>query len=196
MWLYVPYAYISKCVALQTSTTNYVCAKQQQLNAKKKISYFGKHFKHGFLHVKLKKNNKALMIYVTFLCWNKTVVQYLLRLTEFWNVLWNYCNSMHFLRKCYIWMYWIHDIILCALLRDADLWLAKNPALQNFFQTDISACPIVHVANKYFSVLPYQNLLKWNDLFMKILIPSKRSILYQPFTTYFELWVQRNCILV
>ena len=100
----------------------------------------------------------------TFLCWNKTVVQYRLRLTELWNVLWNYCNSMHFLRKCYIWMYWIHDIILCALLRDADLWLAKNPALQNFFQTDISACPIVHVANKYFSVLPYQNLLKWNDL--------------------------------
>ena len=136
------------------------------------------------------------MIYVTFLCWNKTVVQYLLRLTELWNVLWNYCNSMHFLRKCYIWMYWIHDIILCALLRDADLWLAKNPDLQNFFQTDISACPIVHVANKYFSVLPYQNLLKWNDLLMKILIPSKRSILYQPFTTYFELWVQRNCILV
>ena len=68
MLLYVTYAYISKKFALQTSTTNYVCAKQQQLNGKKKISYFGKHFKHGFLHVRLKKHNKALMIYVTFLC--------------------------------------------------------------------------------------------------------------------------------
>ena len=54
---------MSTSMVLLWVTTNYVCAKQQQSNGKNKISYFGKHFKHGFLHVRAKKHNKALMIY-------------------------------------------------------------------------------------------------------------------------------------